>query len=82
MQWKRWFAGGATVPRFVFPLSALKQAGYHLEQKVELVVSEGAIIIRPSRKVEYELDALVGGITKANTHHAIDFGPPVGKEAL
>jgi antitoxin MazE len=32
--------------------------------------------------IEYELDALVGGINAANTHEEVSFGAPVGKEAL
>jgi antitoxin component of MazEF toxin-antitoxin module len=33
-------------------------------------------------RVEYDLDALVAGITARNVHRAVDFGPPVGKEPL
>ncbi|EQD74949.1 PemI-like protein, partial [mine drainage metagenome] len=47
-------------PALRLPTSVLKEAGYHLEQKVDLVVSRGRIIIQPSEKVEYDLDALVG----------------------
>ena len=64
------------------PTSALKHAGYQLEQKVELVVSRGRIIIQPLKRAAYDLDALVNGINAANAHGEVDFGTPVGKEAL
>ena len=64
------------------PTSALKEAGYQLEQKVNLVVSRGRIIIQPSERVEYDLDALISGINATNAHGEVSFGRPVGKEAL
>ena len=69
-------------PAVRLPTAVLKQAGYQLEQKVELVVSEGRIIIQPSEKVEYDLDSLVNGINAKNLHTEVSFGSPVGKEAL
>ena len=42
----------------------------------------GRIVIEPSDRVEYDLDALVAGITARNVHRAVDFGPPVGREVL
>jgi antitoxin MazE len=60
----------------------LKEAGYQLEQKVNLVVSRGRILIEPCEKVEYDLDALVLGITPGNTHSEVSFGKPVGLEEL
>lgn len=47
---------------------------------VEVVVEQGAIVIRPAR-TRYSLDELVGGITKANRHGATDWGEPVGRES-
>lgn len=64
------------------PTSVLNEAGYKIEQKVDLLVSRGRIIIQPSAKVEYDLDALIGGINAANVHEEASFGSPVGKEAL
>lgn len=69
-------------PALRLPNAVMKEAGYRLEQKVELIVSRGRIVIQPSEKVEYDLDALVGGITAGNAHKEISFGKPVGKEAL
>ena len=69
-------------PALRLPTAVLKEAGYQLEQKVDLVVSRGRIIIQPSKKVEYDLDALVNGIHAGNTHDEVSFGRPVGNEAL
>ena len=69
-------------PALRLPTAVLKEAGYHLEQKVDLVVSKGRIIIQPSERVEYDLDSLVNGINAKNLHTEVSFGSPVGKEAL
>ncbi len=69
-------------PALRLPTAALKEAGYQLEQKVNLVVSRGRILIEPSEKVEYDLDALVRGISPGNTHSEVSFGKPVGQEEL
>ena len=53
-----------------------------MEQKVELIVSEGRIIIQPSAKVEYALDELINDIDASNAHSEFSFGEPVGNEAL
>ena len=67
-------------PALRLPMAALKEAGYHLEQRVNLIVSHGRILIEPSEKVEYDLDALVRGITASNAHAEFSFGKPVGQE--
>jgi len=64
------------------PSATLKEAGYALEQKVELVVSRGPIVIQPSNNLTYSLEALVEGITAGNAHGEFSFGKAVGKEAL
>ncbi len=69
-------------PAVRLPTAVLKQAGDQPEQKVDLVVSEGRIIIQPSEKGEYDLDSLVNGINAKNLHTEVSFGSPVGKEAL
>jgi antitoxin MazE len=69
-------------PALRLPTTVLKEAGYHIEQKVELLVSQGRIIIQPSDKVEYDLDALVSAMDANNAHEEVSFGSPLGKEAL
>ena len=69
-------------PAVRLPAAAMKAAGISLEQKVSLTVTRGRIVIAPSRKIDYDLDELVGGITTKNSHPEVSFGKPVGKEAL
>jgi len=69
-------------PALRLPTTVLKEAGYQLEQKVELIVSKGRIIIQPSQKIEYDLDSLIKGINVKNSHIEADFGTPLGKESL
>jgi antitoxin MazE len=69
-------------PALRLPSAALKAAGYALEQKVELIVSRGRIVIQPSEQVTYSLDALLADITEANAHGELSFGKPVGKESF
>ncbi|MCC6505748.1 MAG: PbsX family transcriptional regulator [Aquimonas sp.] len=69
-------------PALRLPTAVLKEAGYQLEQKVELIVSRGRIVIQPSQKIEYDLNELINGISARNSHEEVSFGAPVGKEAL
>ncbi len=69
-------------PALRLPKSAIKEAAFSLEQKVNLTVTRGRIVIEPLGRVEYDLDELVGGITPKNLHVEVSFGGPVGKEAL
>jgi antitoxin MazE len=64
------------------PMSAVKEASFSLEQKVNITVTRGRIVIEPSNKVEYDLEELLGGITAENSHSEVSFGMPVGQEAL
>lgn len=64
------------------PMSAIKEAAFSQEQKVNIIASRGRIVIEPSDRVEYDLDALLDGINAQNTHAEASFGAPVGKESL
>ena len=64
------------------PMSAIKEAAFSQEQKVNIIASRGRIVIEPSDRVEYDLDELLGGIAAQNTHAEASFGAPLGKEAL
>ena len=66
-------------PALRLPTTVLKEAGYQLEQKVELIVSKGRIIIQPSQKIEYDLDSLIKGINTKNRHIESSFESPVSK---
>ena len=69
-------------PALRLTTAVLKEAGLQLDEKVELVVSKGQVIITAIDKVEYDLESLVSGINAKNTHDEVSFGAPVGKEAL
>jgi antitoxin MazE len=49
---------------------------------VDLAVSEGRIIIAPSKKQRFKLNDLLRGITPENKHEEIECGNAVGREAL
>jgi antitoxin MazE len=69
-------------PALRLPSAVLKEVGYRVDQKVDLVVEDGHIIIRPATGAEYDLDALLERIDDGNLHGEVDFGGPVGNEAL
>ena len=69
-------------PALRLPVSAIKEAAFSLEQKVNITVTRGRIVIEPSGKVEYKLDELLAGITAKSAHAEVGFGKPVGKEAF
>lgn len=64
------------------PMSVVNEAHFKLEQKVNLSVKDGRIVIEPLQNPTYKLEELVAGITDENRHEEVSFGPPVGKEAL
>jgi antitoxin MazE len=69
-------------PALRLPVAVIKEANFTLEQKVNISVSRGRIVIEPSCTVEYDLDQLLSGITVENAHSEVSFGRPVGKETL
>lgn len=69
-------------PALRLPVAALKEAELSLEQKVNIVVTRGRIVIEPSGNIEYDLNELLGGITGENAHSEVSFGRPVGREAF
>ena len=69
-------------PAVRLPSALLSQAGYNLEQKVELAVVDERIVIQAVKEeaATYELAALVDGITDSNVQDEVAFGEPVGRE--
>lgn len=63
-------------------LAAMKAASFDLEQHVTIKASKGRIVIEPAEKLNFKLEDLVAGITRSNVHDEVDFGGPVGHEAL
>jgi antitoxin MazE len=62
--------------------AVMKIASFDIEQRVTIKASKGRILIEPADKLELKLEDLVAGITRQNVHTEVDFGGPVGKEAL
>lgn len=58
-----------------------KEAGFEADSSVEILVTEGNIVISPRRTPEFTLEQLLAGITDENLHEEITTGPAVGKEA-
>jgi len=63
-----------------FPQSLLAQINLQVDEKVEISLDEGRIILSPVKKPKYTLDELLTQITPESLHDEIDFGKPVGKE--
>ena len=64
------------------PASVMAAAGLRLDQAVEVREDNGRIVIEPVARDEYDLADLLAGITPENIHDEVDFGAPVGNEAL
>ena len=62
--------------------AAMRAAAFDLEQRVTIKATKGRIVIEPADRVEFKLDDLLAAITARNRHAAVDFGGPVGNEAL
>jgi antitoxin MazE len=64
------------------PVSVMEATQLKLDDPVEVRVDAGRIIIEPVRTQIFALDELLAGISPENLHAEVDFGAPVGKEAL
>ena len=62
--------------------AAMKAAAFDIEQHVTIKATKGRIVIEPSETLDFKLEDLVAGITRQNVHDEVDFGQPVGREAL
>ena len=69
-------------PALRLTTAVLKEAEFQLNERVDLVVSKGQVIIKVIDKVEYDLETLVDGINAKNMNDQVSFGAPVGKETL
>jgi antitoxin MazE len=61
------------------PKSVAQAAQIDEGDRVDVIVKNGAIVIRPSRQT-YSLDTLVSQITPKNRHNETDWGTPAGIE--
>ncbi len=69
-------------PALRLPSAVMKSAALELEQNVIITATKGRIVIEPATKPKYKLEDLLAGITDDNAHDEVDFGVPVGQEAL
>lgn len=75
---KKW--GNSASVRIPAPI--MDAAKLQVDATVDVREEGGRIVIEPIKEVDYDLDALVAGITPTNLHSEVDFGPAVGKEAF
>lgn len=64
------------------PASVMEAAHLTLDEVVDIREEGGNIVIEPVRPRRYDLAELLAGITPENLHAEVDFGGPLGKEAL
>lgn len=48
--------------------------------RVEIVVRDGELVLRPLRRPRFTLEELLAGVRKANLHEEVDTGTPEGRE--
>ena len=53
-----------------------------MKDDLDIEVRKGALVLRPHRRRVYWLEDLVKRMTARNVHKELDFGGPVGREAL
>ena len=61
------------------PAKALLDAGLALDQPVNIRV-DGSRLVIEAAEPRHDLNDLIAGITAANRHVVVDFGPPEGSE--
>lgn len=75
---KKW--GNSVAVRI--PAAVFKTAKLRPGQTVEIRAENGRVIVEPVFSQELDIDKLLAGITSENIHAPVDFGKPVGLEAL
>ena len=63
------------------PAAILDAVHVSIDQDVDIRAENGRIVIEPLRK-QVTLESLLAQVTPDNLHGEIDFGAPVGREAL
>ena len=76
---RRW--GNSVAVRL--PSTLVKSCQLKEDAKLVITEEEGKIVLTPkTHQPHYTLKSLLAQMTPANTHDAIDFGEPVGRELL
>lgn len=64
------------------PKAVAEKAGLKEQDQLEIEVRDDRVVLLPKKEREYKLKDLLKGVTKKNLHKEMDFGAPVGREAL
>ena len=64
------------------PAAVMEAAEFRVDDTVDVRAEAGKIVIELVRETDYDLEQLLDRITPRNLHRSVDFGAPVGKEAL
>ena len=64
------------------PKSQAEEVCVEAGSAVEITTEKGALIVRPVRRRRYRLSSLLRKVTPRNRHSGVDWGEPVGREAL
>lgn len=62
------------------PAALMAAASLHIDQEVNLREEDGRIVIEPVTSPEFDLDALLAGMSENNFPDDVNFGAPVGGE--
>jgi antitoxin MazE len=62
------------------PKSVAAQVGLKAQDDLEIIVSDGNVVLKPHIRRVYRLEDLVKGITSKNVHGEIEVGRPTGRE--
>ncbi len=62
------------------PSAYAKEVDLHSEDRVDITVSDGKIVVAPATLKKYDLKELLAGITNNNLHGEVDTGKPQGRE--
>ena len=64
------------------PAAVMQAAHLELDETVDVREESGRVVIEPAQRKDYDLAELLKRVTRKNLHDEVDFGKPVGKEAL
>lgn len=64
------------------PKSLAEETAIGEGDEVDVRADDDRIVVERPQPRYYRLGELLAGVTKANRHDSIDFGPSIGREAL
>jgi antitoxin MazE len=63
------------------PKTLAQETAFGEGDEVDLRADDDRIVVERPRPTHYRLSDLLAGVTEANRHDAVDFGPPAPREA-